>query len=305
MSAPLSRRRFLSAAAGTVAAPLVGAHVHAAAAQDTAAPERPRAPAGSLAVRLAVKLGMVQEPLPLADKFRLLRDLGFEGVELDSPNAFETKDVLAARDASGIVIHGVVDAVHWRDTLSDPDAAVRAKGLAALRTALGDAKDYGASTCLLVPGVVRKHIRYDHVYVRSQAEIRKALPQAAELGVAIAIENVWNGFLLSPVEAARYLDELASPHVGMYFDVGNVVRYGYPEHWIHALGHRILKLDVKEYSKDKGFGVRLLEGDCDWPSVVAALRAIGYSGWATAEMRGGDRKWLASIKERMSQIFSL
>ena len=135
---------------------------------------------------------------------------------------------------------------------------------------------------------------------------------AQETGIKIAFENVWNNFLLSPLEAARYVDEFESPLVGWYFDVGNIVRYGWPEHWVHILGKRILKLDIKEYSRKKsdqeglgkGFGVELLEGDCDWPAVIKSLREIGYTGWGTAEIPGGDRERLKEIASRMDRIFA-
>ena len=261
-------------------------------------------------IRKAVKLNMVKEPLPLLDKFRLLKELGFDGVELDSPNDLDAEEVIAARDTSGLPIHGVVDSVHWTDTLSHPDPAVRAKGVAGLETALRDAKRYGASTALLVPAVVNKEVSYADAYVRSQAEIRKVLPLAEETGVKIALENVWNNFLLSPIEFARYIDEFESDWIGAYFDVGNIVNYGWPEHWIRTLGPRILKLDIKEFSRQrrdnegrrKGFDVALGEGDCDWPSVVAALEDIGYSGWATAEIPGGDTARLRDIAARMDAI---
>jgi hypothetical protein len=233
MSNSLSRRRFLGIAAAGAGASFLAqaapAQADQAAAGHTARQSSDHAvhphlgndhvvkaldPNKPLGLKLAVKIGMVGEKLSLTDKFKLLRDLGFDGVEMDSPNQLATKDVLAARDASGLPIHGVVNSVHWRDTLSDPKPEVRAKGLAGLETALQDAKDYGATSCLLVPGVVRKNVRYDQVYVRSQTEIRKALPLAEKLGIAIGIENVWNGFLLSPVEACRYLDELNSPTSG-------------------------------------------------------------------------------------------
>ena len=132
---------------------------------------------------------------------------------------------------------------------------------------------------LLVPAVVSKEVSYDDAYRRSQAEIKKAIPVAEETGVRIAFENVWNNFLVSPLEAARYIDEFKSPTVCAHFDVGNVMRYGWPEQWIRILGPRIFKLDIKEYSLTKmtdegiykGFDVPLLEGDCDWPAVMKAL----------------------------------
>ena len=163
---------------------------------------------------------------------------------------------------------------------------------------------------LLVPAVVNKQVSYDEAWERSTAEVRTVLPRAEELDVKIAIENVWNGFLLSPLEAARYVDQFEGDRVGWYFDVGNVVNYGFPEQWVRILGSRILKLDVKEYSRKrrdeeglwKGFGVEIGEGDCDWPAVRAALREVGYSGWATAEVGGGGEERLADIKARMDAV---
>lgn len=277
-----------------------------------AALPKPPAYAGS-GLKKAVKLGMVEGEGTLLEKFTLLKRLGFDGVEMDSPNGFDLQEVLDARDRSGLPIHGVVDSVHWRKTLGDPDAAVRAEGLEGLRAALRDARAYGASTVLLVPAVVNERIAYDDAYTRSQAEIRKALPLAAELGVRIALENVWNQFLLSPLEFARYIDSFESPWIGAYFDIGNVVNFGWPEQWIRILGPRILKLDVKEFSRKKrndeglwaGFRVELGEGDVDWPAVRAALAEIGYRGWATAEIPGGPEPRLRDIAERMNRILDL
>ncbi len=266
---------------------------------------------GKISVRKAVKFGMVQEPeLSIAEKFQLLKDLGFDGVEMSSPNNLETDEVVAARDSVGLPIHGVVDSVHWRQTLSDPDPNVRQAGLDGLMEAIQDAHDYGASTVLLVPAVVGKNVSYADAYSRSQTEVRKALPMATDLGIKIAFENVWNKFLLSPLECARYVDEFESESVGWYFDVGNVVTFGWPEHWIRILGPRILKLDIKEYSRSKGdsegpfagFNVPLGEGDCDWPTVNQALSEIGFAGWATAEVPGGDRTRLQELAQRMDNI---
>jgi hexulose-6-phosphate isomerase len=271
-------------------------------------------PEGSVpAFKKCLKFGMVKEDLSIEDKFKLLKDLGFDGVELDSPNDLDHAEVLAARDKVDFPIPGVIDSVHWRKTLSDPDATVRNEGLAGLKTALEDAKAYGASTVLLVPAVVNAEVSYDVAYKRSQNEIRKALPLAEELGVKIAIENVWNHILMSPMEMARYIDEIDSPWVGAYFDVGNVVNYGWPEHWIRVLGPRIFKLDIKEYSREKrdkegpfaGFRVKLGEGDVDWPRVREALGLVGYRGWASAEVQGGDRERLKEISERMDKILAL
>lgn len=261
-------------------------------------------------IKKAVKFHMIDEPLSVVEKFRLLQQLGFDGVELDSPSDLDEKEVIEARKETGLPIHGVVDSVHWRKTLSDPDPAVRDEGRAGLEHALRQAKAYGCSTVLLVPAVVNKEVSYADAYTRSQAEIRKVLPLAEEVGVKIALENVWNQFLLSPLEFARYIDEFESDWIGAYFDIGNIVNYGWPEHWIRTLGPRILKLDVKEFSREKrndeglweGFRVELGEGDCDWPAVNQALADIGYSGWATAEIPGGDTARLKDIAMRMDRI---
>lgn len=268
-------------------------------------------PAGK-PLKKAVKFGMVQGNASILEKFQLLKELGYDGVELDSPAKIDRAEVVKARDQTGLTVHGVVDSVHWRDTLSHPDAAVRARGVAGLRTALEDSKFYGGTTALLVPAVVNKEVSYDAAYERSQAEIRKVLPQAEELGITIALENVWNQFLLSPLETARYIDEFKSPAIGAYFDVGNVVNYGWPEQWVRILNKRIVKLDIKEFSRKErdsrgtwhGFEVEIGDGDCDWPAVMQALTEIGYRGWATAEVGGGDRQRLADIAQRMDQAFA-
>lgn len=302
----INRRQLLGVAAAGVAAAVLDRHPLAA--------QESEAANGALKLKKAVKIGMVSgeaKDLPLEEKFALVKRIGYDGIELNSPNTLDTKEVLAAIDKSGLPVHGLVDSVHWNQTLSDPDPEVRAKGLDALKTALRDAKAYGATTVLLVPAVVSKDVSYADAYVRSQAEIRKAVPLAEELGIRILLENVWNNFLLSPLEMARYIDEFESDAVGVYFDVGNIVRYGWPAHWVSALGERIGKLDIKEFSRDKmnneglrtGFGVEIGEGDCDWPDVRRELKAIGFTdGWATAEVRGGGEERLAEILERMQNV---
>ncbi len=266
-----------------------------------------------LRIKKCLKFGMVEEELPILDKFKLLKELGYDGVEMDSPNDLDQREILEAKEKSGLEIPGVVNSVHWKSPLSDPDPKVRETCRKSMETALKDCKTYGGTTVLLVPGVVNQFVSYQDAYTRSQEEIRKLLPVAEETGIKIAIENVWNNFLLSPLEAARYIDEFDSPMIGWYFDVGNVVRYGWPEHWIETLGERIIKLDVKEYSRAKqqnegiwkGFEVELMQGDCNWPAVNKALEKIGYEGWASAEVKGGDRKRLKQISDEMDEIFGL
>jgi len=265
-------------------------------------------------IRKSLKVGMIQEGATVLEKFRLVKEIGYDGVELDSPSDLDRDEVLSAKAETGLAIPGVVDSVHWRATLGDPDPKVRAEGVAALETALRDCKAYGGTTVLLVPGVVKAELAYADVYQRSQAEVRRVLPLAAELDVRIAFENVWNNFLLSPLEAARYVDELESDRVGWYLDVGNLVRYGWPEHWARTLGERVLKLDVKGYSRKKenetgpwsGFDVEIGDDDCDWPKVMAALDEVGYGadggGWASAEVAGGGRARLTEVLRRMRAV---
>jgi L-ribulose-5-phosphate 3-epimerase len=299
MSHSLTRRTFLQTTGVGAAAALTGGSTL-------------RAADPPLKLRKAVKYSMVGGNAPLAEKFKMLKEIGFEGIDMD--RAADHDEVRRAQDSSGLVVHGVVDYVHWKMPLSDPNPAVRAEGVEGLKTALRDCKVYGGDTVLLVPAVVNKQVSYAEAYERSQAEIRKALPLAEELNIRILFENVWNNFLLSPLETARYIDEFESPFVGSYFDVGNIIRYGWPEHWIQILGKRIGKLDIKEYSRKiaddegvrKGFRAEIGDGEdgCDWPAVLKALKAIGYSGWATAEVRGGDRERLAEVSQRMDRIFT-
>ncbi len=302
----INRRQFLQAAGGAVAA------AHLAGAPLAAGKDQPAAAAARLQIKKAVKFGMVKGDMSVLEKFKLLKGLGFDGVEMDSPTTLDREEILAARDKSGLPIHGAVNSRHWKSPLSHADPAVRKQCVDSIRTALRDVKFWGGTAMLLVPAKVDKTMPYDKAYTRSQAEIRKVLPLAEELGVKILIENVWNNFLLSPLEMARYIDEFESPMIGSYFDVGNIVRSGWPEQWIRILGKRIVKLDIKEYSRQKrdneglwkGFKVELLEGDCDWPEVMKALREIGFSGWATAEIRGGGRDRLQEIARRMDRIFA-
>jgi hexulose-6-phosphate isomerase len=254
---------------------------------------------------------MVEEKLSVLDKFKLLKDVGFHGVELDSPNDLNMKEILEARDKTGLLIPGTVNSLHWKSPISDPDPKVRATCTESMKSALRDTKAYGGNTVLLVNGVVNEKVSYDEAWTRSLEEIRKMIPVAEETGVKIAIENVWNNFLISPMEAARYVDEINNPMVGWYFDIGNILRYGWPEQWIKILGKRILKLDMKEYSRKKmneeglwkGFDIEIGDGDNNWPVVMEALRAINYSGgWISAEVSGGDRKRLQEISERMDKV---
>jgi L-ribulose-5-phosphate 3-epimerase len=289
----------------------------------TSASPAPSASAATAKPKRANKKGFMfgtlrvdrEKPASVRDRFQLLRDAGFAGVEVAS--AMNQTEILTARDACGLEIPSVVIATHWTHPLTSPNPATRKIGLDGLLQGLRDAKAFGASSVLLVPGVVNKEIAYADAYTRSVEEIKKAVPLAEELGVAIAIENVWNGFLLSPLEAAAYVDSFKSPIVRWHFDVGNVVDTGWPQHWVQTLGKRISKIHVKEFSRKirdekgqrSGFQVELLAGDSDWPAVMAALDSVGYSGWMIAEQYRPpnltDAEWLRGISQKMDDILAV
>jgi hexulose-6-phosphate isomerase len=248
------------------------------------------------------------------ERLALAQKCGFAGVEIDSPGTPNLDDLVKAGRETNVAIHGVIDSVHWRDTLSHPDEKVRAKGLEALLTAIRDANTVGADTVLLVPGVVNKEVTYEQCWERSQAEVKKALPAAEKAGVKIAIEVVWNNFITKPEQLIDYVDSFKSDFVAAYFDVSNMIRYGVTSaEWIRKLGKRMVKFDLKAYSKAKakpdnpgaGFAAEIGEGDEDWPEVLKALGEIGYNGWATAEVGGGGEEHLRKISTRMDKVLGL
>ena len=299
----MNRREFLAAGAGALAVGVIR--------QDSK-------PAPKRTLKKAVMIGMVQDGKTVLDKFQLLRDCGFDGVEMDSPSSTPAQEILDAQHKTGLIVHGLVDSVHWRLTLTHKSEEVRKKGLEGLLTALRDGKTLGATSVLLVPGVVDREQPYDEAYRRSQEMIRQALPVAAECQVKIAVENVWNQFLLSPQEAPRYVDEFQSPWVGWHMDIGNVINTGFPDQWLRILGKRVLKLHIKDFSRKKrdqeglwkGFDVELGDGDAGWKQVMRALDDIGYStaapgNWATTEVRGGNAERLKQIAGQMDKRFAM
>jgi len=256
-------------------------------------------------LRLAVKYGMIKDGTTPLEKLTLAKKLGIEGVEVDSPSGLNKEDAKKAAEITGVKIHGVIDSVHWRDTLSSPDAAIREKGLKALLSGLEDAKFFGADTLLLVPGVVNKDATYEQCYERSQIEVKKALPLAEKLGVKICIETVWNNFITKPEQLVQYIDDFKSPFVAAYFDCSNMVKFGVSSaDWIRKLGKRMVKFDFKGYSNTKQW-CDIGEGDENWPEILKALGEIGYDGWATSEVSGGGEKELADIVARMRKVLDL
>ncbi len=291
MTRPLGRRDFLK----------VSAAVSASLVPTAAIAAEPK----KAMLKKAVKYGMINLKGSHLERLELAKKCGFLGVEIDSPGTTRLDELVKASQASGVAIHGVIDSVHWNDTLSHPDEAVRAKGLKALEGALKDAKTVGADTVLLVPGVVNNDVSYDECYKRSQAEVRKALPLAEKLKVKIAIETVWNNFITKPEQLVQYVDDFKSEYVAAYFDISNMIKYGVaPADWIRKLGKRMVKFDFKGYSNKKQW-VAIGEGDEDWPEVLKALAEVGYNGWATSEVGGGGEEHLKKISAQMDRVLGL
>ena len=297
MNATLPRREFLKlAATAATAATVLGPSPLAAAAD--AIPKKRR-------MKKAIMGATIGLPGSLIEKYKALKAAGFEGIEPMSH--MNQDDVVKALEDSGLKAASVCCSTHWRLTLSHPDPSARAKGLEGLRQALRDAKRYGATSVLLVPGVARDGVTYEQCWERSIAEIRKAIPLAEELGVKIAVENVGNNFITTPEEAKRYLEEINSPTVGWHFDIGNMIRLNPAETWPPVLGKRILRLHIKEYGKGKGFNVQFFEGDNNWPAIMKALDDIGYDGWGITEQPKEQTKDLESLKafsERLDRVFA-
>ncbi|MEE2889400.1 MAG: sugar phosphate isomerase/epimerase family protein [Planctomycetota bacterium] len=265
-------------------------------------------------LKKSLKIGMVQVGETLVEKFRILKELGYDGVELDSPSSLDWREVLRAKAETGLEIPGVVCSTHWGKPLSAADEKVRQQGIEGIETALRDCRLYGGTTVLVVPGVCKDGVTYEQAWDRSTAALRQLLPLAEELGVRIAFENVWNDFITDADEAVRYVDQFESPWVGWYFDTGNIVRYGRPPEWVKKLGSRTIKVDIKDYSralmkKDgvwAGFRCKIGNEDSsvEWAETMQELDRVGYRGWGSAEVSGGGRERLADIAKRMDDVSS-
>jgi hexulose-6-phosphate isomerase len=260
-----------------------------------------------LPIRKAVLFSMLPKELPLLERFQLAREVGFEEMECHTESdEAQAEAIKKAADTAKLRIHSVMNSDHWQYPLSSNDADVVARCVKGMHTSLRNAKLWGADTVLLVPAVVDAKTSYGDAWKRSQQEIRKMIPMAQDLKVVIAVEEVWNKFLLSPLEFARYVDDFNSPWVKAYFDVGNVVLYGYPQDWIRTLGKRIVKLHFKDFRFQKRVAefVPLREGEIDWKEIHKALAEIGFKGSATVELRGGDKEYLQEVSRRVDLILS-
>jgi hexulose-6-phosphate isomerase len=258
-----------------------------------------------LPVKKGVLLDMLPAKLSYADRMKMARDVGFEVLQAPTtPDEHDAEEIKNAADGANVRIDSVMNMDHWKYPLSSSDPAVVEKSLAGMRTSLNNAKLWGSDAVLLVPAVVNSHTSYRDAWSRSQKEIRKLLPLAEELKIVIAIEEVWNKFLLSPLEMAAYIREFESPWIQAWFDVGNVLLYGYPQDWIRTLGKRIVKVHLKDFKrKESGYEwVNLGDGDVDWEAVREALRELGYAGSAITELKGGDAAYLRDVSRRVDRL---
>lgn len=265
------------------------------------------APAATrLPIKKGVFIGMLPKDLPLSERFAVAREAGFEEIEcVTTADEREAEAIKKAAEGARLRIHSVMNEGHWQYPLSSSDAAVVAKSVAAMQTSLRNAHLWGADTVLLVPAVVNPQTGYQEAWTRSQAVIRRELlPLAEKLKVVIGIEEVWNKFLLSPLEMVRYVDEFQSRWVRAYLDVGNMVLFGYPQDWIRTLGKRTVKVHLKDFRFKGGRTewTALREGDIDWKAVHQAFAETGYSGTATVELPAGDLAYLKEVSRRVDLI---
>ena len=257
----------------------------------------------------SLKFGMIKGDMPILDKFKLVQDLGYDGVELNSPGGEDKPQCLDASQKTGLPIHGVVDSRHWSVRATEADPKRRQQCLKDLLTAIKESHYCGGSSALFVPGHAKDGPE-DVIIPRSLEVIQQALPTAAKLGIRILIENVWNQMFYDhdgqPEQGAEryaaFIDACNSPWVGAYYDIGNHHKYGQPQEWIRTLGPRIVKLDVKGFSRDGNKWSAIGDGTINWPAVRTALDEIGFTGWCTAEVGGGDRTRLADILARLNRV---
>ena len=306
---PSSRRRFLAQSAVTVAGGVLGSKV--AFSQEEAEVDAVEFPLKGKLLK-TLKIGMVGiKDATLTEKFAAAKQAGFAGIELNTPgiNIVEVKKAISE---TGLPVDGSVIHSHWKVRHSDPDAAVRAKALDDLTNSLKEVKEIGGDTVLLVVGHSKDGSEQE-VWDRSVENIKKAVPLAEDLGIAIAIENVWNKFCYdhdgesnqTANKFIKYVDAFDSEMVGMQFDIGNHWKYGSMGDWIRALDKRIIKLDVKGFSRKENKFKNIGEGDLDFTDVRKALTEIGFEGYCAAEVSGGGPDRLAEISANMDKVFGL
>lgn len=261
--------------------------------------------------KIGLRADMVPPHMSTLEGFKLARTSGFQQMQVfttfDESVIRENK---AAAEASGIEIDSVANSLtNWRDPLSSSNPEVVKAGLAAQVETLRSAKFYGAQATLVIPGVVAPAITYRDAWRESRKHIEHLIPLAEKLNIVMALEETANQskFLLSPLEFAQYVDDFKSPYVKAYFDTANVMPIGYPQDWIHTLGHRIVKVHIKDYEPKTRQFVMPGDGAVDWTAVRQAFIDVGYSGTFTAELpprycRTLAPGYLREISDRMDRL---
>lgn len=302
----MQRRRFIKNSLGLAALSLAGSKINTFANNSSFVSETNKSP-----FKKSIMWGTVSMKGSVMEKCAAVKAAGYDGIE---PNShMDRNEVIEAMKANGLVASSVCCSTHWELLLSHPDAAIREKGIENIIIALEDAKAYQTDALLIVPGRVDENVSYDECWNRSTECIRKLVPAAEKLKVQLCVENVWNNFLLSPLEAKHYVDQFNSPYVKFYFDCGNILMYGWPEQWINILGDRIGRIHIKEFSRQiadaqgrwKGFDAPLTEGNVDWAKVMEAARKHYNGIWLTTEQGpAGTPGEIKDLSIRLDKIIS-
>ena len=257
--------------------------------------------------RKSIVLDVISAGSTVEEKLKIAKEAGFAAVEASAVETDEERQQIAELYKKyDLVCPSIMGHGAWENPATSPDPEVRKRSAYWLRQGILTAKALGADTLLVVPGVVNADIDYETAWENSHKVINEVLPFAAENGIYLAIEEVWNKFLLSGREMAEFIDSFDSPWVKAYFDIGNILFYGYPQHWIKSLGSRIAKIHVKGF-KQEGLTlkwVQLLEGDINWKACMDQLRAIGFDGYITAEL-GPDERGYKGIADDLDVILSM
>lgn len=313
----LNRRNFLTGAATTAAA-LTALPLLAADESKTTADGLVLPPVGKK-ILLSCKLGMIAKEadgrkLTIAERLRMAGEAGFDGVDFDEAGSFTPQQARDAVHESGVFVHNAINHAHWGERLTDPKEEVRAKARANLEHCLRVSQAAGGSGVLIVVGKGDDGPAAE-IEERCRTEMKKCIPLAASLGQHILIENVWNQMMYEHNQApdqgaerfVKFVDSFNSPWIGMYYDLGNHWKYGQPAEWLRTFGHRCVKLDVKGFSraKNKFVDITSEEDDLPWDQVRKALDDIGFAGWATAEVGGGNVKRLTVVREQMQKAFGV
>ena len=249
----------------------------------------------------------------IADGVKLCREIGYEGFEILmtdggelTPEAGEAeyREVRRIGEAAGIAYTSLCGGSQRGRSLTADDPADREQGIAMHVKLLEAAAALGIDTVLTTGGRVTERVPYDVALQRLEEALRALAPGAERTRANLALENVWNKLLLSPLEARDLIDRIGSPSVGWYFDTGNVVLFGFPEQWIRILGRRIKKVHFKDFKRQGYQWTQLMDGDVDWPAVMRELRAIGYDDFVISEVDGGAEVFAETCR-RMERILSL